>query len=147
MDLTLRSHSVNNMAFSKLLYRCNIIDIRVADISYFNKIAKSFIYSDLLIKPQELTLYRPIDKGGLGLLNIQLRAKAALINTFLQTACNEQFQTNYYHQDLFRLYIEGDNINKIQIPQNFKGDFFPTIRRLKSQLNLKNCNIREIYKA
>ena len=47
MPLNLRSHSVNNYAFSKLMYRCNTIDLRIGDIKVFNKTAKSFLYVTL----------------------------------------------------------------------------------------------------
>ena len=58
MPLNLRSHSVNTCAFSKLMYKCNTIDLRIGDIKVFNKTVKSFIYTDLGEKPDELTLYR-----------------------------------------------------------------------------------------
>ena len=63
MALNLRPHSINTYAISKLMYRCNTIDLRIGDIKAFNKIAKSFLYADLLEKPDELTLYRPIENG------------------------------------------------------------------------------------
>ena len=71
MPLNLRPHSVNTFAISKLMYRCNTIDLRIGDIKVFNKVVKSFLYADLIEKPNELTLYRDIDNGGLGLVNIQ----------------------------------------------------------------------------
>ena len=66
MPLSLGSHSLNNYAFSKVMYRCNTIDLRIGDIKVFNKTAKSFLYVDLLEKPDKLTLYRNIEDGGLG---------------------------------------------------------------------------------
>ena len=42
MSLTLRPHSVNLFAYSKLLYRCNSIDLRIVDIKLFSKTATSF---------------------------------------------------------------------------------------------------------
>ena len=130
MPLNLRPHSVNVYAFSKLMYRCNTIDLRIEDIKTFNKTVKSFIYTDLLEKPCELILYRDIDTGGLGLIHIQTRAKAALISTFLQTAVNPKFIRNSYHNYLYRHFIMGENFPKPDIPPNFAGDFFPSIRRL-----------------
>ena len=100
MPLNLRPHSINTYAFSKLMYRCNTIDLRICDIKAFNKTAKSFLYTDQLEKPDERTLYRCIEDGGLGLLNIQVRARAALISTFLQTAINPNFTRNSYHNYL-----------------------------------------------
>ena len=91
---------------------------------------KSFIYTDLLEKPDELNLYRDIEDGGLGLMNIQVRAKAALISTFLQTAVNPNFSRNFYHYHLYRYFVLGENFPKPDIPPNFAGDFFPTIRKI-----------------
>ena len=91
MSLILRPHSVNCYAFSKLLYRCNIVDPRSKDLQAFTSAAKSFVYLGLLCKPNETVLYRETKDGGLGLLHIQYRAKAALLSTFLQTAINLNF--------------------------------------------------------
>ena len=134
MALNLRPHSINTYAISKLMYRCNTIDLRIGDIKAFNKIAKSFLYADLLEKPDELTLYRPIESGGLGLINIQIRAKSSLISTFLETAINPKFKRNFYHNYLYRYFILGENLQKPEIPPNFAGDFFPTIRRMRTPL-------------
>ena len=145
MPLNLRPHSVNTYAIGKLMYRCNTVDLRIGDIKVFNKTVKSFIYADLLEKPDELTLYRAIDQGGLGLINIQVRARAALISTFLQTAINPNFSRNNFHNYLFRHFVLGENFPKPDIPPNFAGDFFPTIRKLKASLiSLEECNLKTV---
>ena len=146
MALNLRSHSLNTYAYCKLMYRCNTINLRIGDIKVFKKTAKSFLYMDLLEKPDELTLYRDIEDGGLGLTNIQIRAKAALISTFLQTAINPKFCRNFYHNYLFRHFNMEENFQKPDIPPNFAGDFFPTIRRLKdSNVTVEDCSLKDIY--
>ena len=146
MALNLRPHSLNTYAVSKLLYRCNTIKSRIGDIKMFNKTAKSFLYTDLLEKPDELVLYRYIEDGGLGFLNIQVRAKAALISTFLQTAINPNFTRNFYHNYLYRHYILGENFPKQEIPPNFSGDFFQTIRRIKdSPIDIEKCTLKQVY--
>ena len=53
MSISLRPHSTNLYAFSKLLYRCNTIVPRVSDLQYFNSTAKRFIYADLLLNPND----------------------------------------------------------------------------------------------
>ena len=95
--MNLRPHSINTYAISKLMYRCNTIDLRIGDIKTFNKTIKSFLYADMIEKPDELTLHRNIEDGGLGLIHIQTRARAALLSTFLQTAIGKQFTRNHYH--------------------------------------------------
>ena len=125
MSLNLRPHSINLYAYSKLLYRCNSINLRIADINMFNKTAKSFLYADLLENPSQLTLLRDIEQGGLGLICIQTRASVSLISTFLQTAINPDFDRNHFHNLLYRQYVLGDNIEAPKIPPYFAGEFFP----------------------
>ena len=64
------------------------MDLRNMDITSINKQAKSWLYADMLEKPEEIGLYRQPKDGGLGLHHVQLRAMANLINCFLETACN-----------------------------------------------------------
>jgi hypothetical protein len=70
MPLTMRPHSINCYAFSKLRQKCCTIDLRVMDIKTINKQAKGWLYADMLEKPEEMALFRqPID-GGLGLYHV-----------------------------------------------------------------------------
>ena len=147
MDLTMRSHSLNCYAFSKLWHRCTSMDLRVGDIVAINKQAKAWLYADLLEKPEELALYRQPKQGGLGLQHVEQRALAHLINSFLETACNAKFRRNQYHQALFQSYVLENNIIKPDIPPYFKGIFFPTIKRIhESPLNVANLQLKEIYR-
>ena len=146
MSLNLRPHSVNLYAYSKLLYRCNSVDLRIADKKMFTKTAKSFLYAGLLEKPGQLVIFREIEQGGLGLICIQTRATAALITTFLQTSINPTFTRNFYHNDLYRKYVLDEDIPAIVIPPSFKGDFFPNIRRLKdSSPNIEKISLKGVY--
>ena len=146
MPLNMRSHSENTYAISKPIYRCNVIDPRVEDIATFNSMSKSFVYCDLLEKPEETTLYRETEDGGLGLVNIQCRAKAALIVTFLQTAINPRFQGNNYHQTLYLYYVLNEQNPAPTIPPNLAGDFFPLIRKLKdSKYNIAQSTLKSVY--
>ena len=65
MPLSMRPHSLNCYALPKLWHKCATIDLRVGDVVAINKIAKSWLYADLLEKPEELALYRQPDAGGL----------------------------------------------------------------------------------
>ena len=147
MPLTMRSHSCNTYAFSKLLYKCNSIDLRVADFDMFKSSAKSFIYADLLAKPCELVLFRSPKKGGLGLVNFKTCAKASLIATFLQTAINPKFTQIPYHNALYRHYVLSKTMPVPAIPGNFPDDFFSTIKRALAELgDLENISIGKLYK-
>ena len=148
MQLTLRPHSLNCYAFSKLWHRSTSIDLRVGDIVAINKQAKAWLYADLLEKPGELALYRQPKQGGLGLYNVEIRARAHLINSFLETACNPKFRRNQFHEALYNSYVlEDDTHMKPDIPPYFKGDFFPAIRRIHATpLNVANTNLKDVYR-
>ena len=147
MALNLRPHSVNCFALSKLQYRFNVLDPRLEDLKTFLSQAKSFMYADLLEKPEERILYRSVRDGGLGLYHIQSRAVAALTCTFLQTAINPTFQRNHFHNALFRRYVLDESVSTPPIPPHFRGDFFPKLREMQQSLgNLKSLTFRDIYR-
>ena len=117
------------------------------DITAINKQAKSWLYADMLEKPEELGLYRQPKDGGLGLYHVQLRAMANQISCFLETACNPIFQRNLYHLALLKSYVLEEEMEKPAIPPYFKEDFFPTIKRINSSpLSLSKIGVREIYR-
>ena len=58
-----------------------------------------------------------------------------------------QFRRNLYHQSLFSQQILDENLNNLDIPLYFKGDFFPTIKRIhETQVNLASTAVNEIYR-
>ena len=148
MPLIMRPYSLNCFAFCKLWHRCSTMDLRMGDITAITKLAKSWLYADMLEKPCELVLYRHPSVGGLGLYHIQARALANLINNFLETACNPRFKRNYFHEALLKQNVlEEEPTNILDIPPYFKGDFFPAIRRIhQSPLNIANIRVKEIYR-
>ena len=79
MPLTMRSHSANNFRLSKVWFKCASVDLRALDISKINTLVKSWIYADLLEKPEEIILWRSRRLGGLGLINLKIRALAEQI--------------------------------------------------------------------
>ena len=70
MALTSRPHLINSTVYSKLYHRCTTGDLRVCDTTSITKQVKSWLYSDLLEKPEVIALHRNIEDGGLGLQNI-----------------------------------------------------------------------------
>ena len=86
----------------------------------------------MLEKPQEEIVLRPITEGGLGLLDVELRAKAFLIGSFLQTSINPKFNRNIFHETLFKCYVNEEVLEqKPTVPSYFGGNFFEVIRDLK----------------
>ena len=116
-------------------------------INTINKLAKSWLYADLLEKPEELALYRQPADGGLGLHHVQLKALAYQISCFLETSCNPVYRRNQYHEALFLFHVLGEDIPEPDIPPFFKGEFFPTLRRLNATpLSLSKVSLKEIYR-
>jgi hypothetical protein len=69
---------------------------------------KSWLYADLLLKPEELIMYRPASYGGLGILSVNYKAIASLIKNFFETAGHDKFRPSLYHTTLFRYHVLGD---------------------------------------
>ena len=82
-------------------------------------------------KTNQHVLHREIKDGGLGLICISSRAKAALIPTFFQTAINPNFIRNSYHNLLYRHFVLEEQTLPMISPPYFRGDFFATIGKIK----------------
>ena len=68
------------------------------------------------------------------------------MTTFLQTAIGRKFTRNHYHNCLYQYYVLEERITKPEIPPNFTGDFFPTLRKLKdSGLDMEDCSLKQVY--
>ena len=79
-------------------------------------------------------------------MHVQKRALACFILNFLETACSRKYTRNIYHEALFQTFIVRENEDDRSLPPYFKGDFFPTIKRIRNAgLNLEKVTLREIY--
>ena len=103
----------------------------------------------MILKPQETLLFRQSDLGGLGLINIRIKAQAMLIHNFLTLAINPKFITNHYLQALFKWHVIGTReIVDPGRPPYFSNNFFEIIREvhLNSPLNIQNMTSNQWYK-
>ena len=100
MPLTQRPWSINTYALPKIWFRCHSLELRAGDISKINSCIKSWLYTDCLEKPEELVMHRPGYKGGLAVQHVKYKSLAILIRSFLETALENVFITNVYHQAL-----------------------------------------------
>ena len=149
MPLVSRPFSVNSYCISKIWFRNHSVDLRCGDITAISSACKSWIYQDMLEKPSELLLYRPVEEGGLGLHHVQSKAMASLISTFLQTAANPRFQPSLYHTLLYRRHcLLDETAPDIDIPPYYTKDFFNIIRDVvkNSPLNPIQMTVREWYR-
>ena len=58
MKLNQRSWSINQFCLSRGWFRTHSVDLRVQDLTKITSNVKSLLYGDLLIKPEELVMYR-----------------------------------------------------------------------------------------
>ena len=110
MPLSLRPYSANTFALSKVWFRCATVNFRETDFASINSSLKKWIYADLLIKPEEFLLFRPVNSGGLGLMSVKQKATAFLIRTFLELAANTKYIQSQYLSRIYRYHILGENI-------------------------------------
>ena len=145
LPLTQRSWSLNCYALSKVWFRSKCIDLRVTDLSSITSSCKSWLYQDLLIKPEEMVLHRPPEYGGLGLQSVKMKAMAGFISTFLQTAANPIFQPNLLHNLIYRKYVLLEDISDLpnQLPPYFSQDLFTIIRRIKNKSTINIIRLSE----
>ena len=82
--------------------------LRICDINSVSSKVKSWLLQDLLEKPAEMVLHRPIQMGGLGVHSVRYKALASLIRTFMETAAHPGFKHSLYHTTLYRVYVLDD---------------------------------------
>ena len=78
--------SVNTYALPQVLYRCMSVDLQEGDCNSMTSSIKSWMYDGLPEKPEEISLYRQREKGGIGLHHLKSKARAILIKSFMETA-------------------------------------------------------------
>ena len=68
--------------------------------------------------------------GWLGLVNVESKATALLIKSFLETAINSNFLKSEYHEALYFWYVEErrDIVQPIQ-PPYYNNEFFAIIKK------------------
>ena len=149
LPLTSRSWSLNCYTHSKLWYRASCIDLRIGDTAAITSSVKGWMYQDLLLKPQEVMLYRTPDLGGLGLYNVRARCLAMLIHNFLLQAVCPSYPTNYYHNTLFRWHVLGERlVEDPGRPPYYSEQFFSVIKFVheNTPLNLAWITVKQWYK-
>ena len=96
LPLVSRPFSLNTYCLSKVWFRTGCVDLHAGDITSITSKVKQYCYQDLFQKPSEVLLFRRVGDGGLGLQHLKSKALAHLMATFLQTACNKNFQQSLF---------------------------------------------------
>ena len=124
MPLNLRPFSANIYALSRVWHRSSTVNLREGDFRAINSDLKSWIYSDMLLKPEEMILFRQVSQGGLGLTSVKHKSLACLIHTFIQIAANPSYLNSMYEKALYRYFILGENIIKPTRPPFYSEFMF-----------------------
>ena len=89
-------------------------------------------------------MFRPPSNEGLGVLNVRLKAQAALIKTFLETSGSAQFMPSLYHCTLYRYHVLGDtSLPNPGIPPFYSRDFFSKIGQVHFEIPLNVLKVSE----
>ena len=102
LPLTYRPWSLNTYCLPKLWYRTACLDLRVGDRSAITSNVKSRLYQDMLVKPQEMVMYRQVELMGVSVINVQNKAMTMLISSCFGTGDLSMLPTNIYHNLLYR---------------------------------------------
>ena len=71
LPLTKRAWSINSYCLPSLWYRTGCLDLRVGDSDAIASSVKSWLFQDMLEKPQEMITYRSVELGGLAIHNVK----------------------------------------------------------------------------
>ena len=148
LPLTSRPWSINTYCLPRLWYRTGCIDLRIGDSDAITSSVKSWLFQDMLEKPQELVTFRSTEHGGLGVYNVKVKAMAMLINTFLAQAICPNFPHNQYLNTLYRWHVlEDRTIPDPGRPPYYSVDFFSLIKDVKenSPLNVAWVTAKQWY--
>ena len=132
MPLTLRPFSANTFALSKIWFRSSTVNLREGDLTAINSSIKKWLYADLLLKPEELLLYRPVYHGGLGLTSVKLKSIAFFLRTFLELAANQKYLQSQYLNLLYRYHVLDEDVVCPPLPPYYSISFFDIIRQTKN---------------
>ena len=108
LPLVSRPYSLNTYCLSKVWFGTSSIDLWVGDITNMTSKTKAYYYQDLLQKPSEVTLFRNVQDGGLGLQHVKCKGLVHFISTFLLPAANTTYQQSLYISWLYRDHVERD---------------------------------------
>ena len=103
----------------------------------------------MLLKPSEVSLYREVRQGGLGLIHIESICKAKLITVFIQTAANPRFMESLLHNYLYRYHsLEEHNLPNPGYPPYYSETFFNSIKKVKNEttLNPVHMTMKQWYR-
>ena len=146
MPLTSRPFSVNSFSLSKVWFRCATVNLREGDFKSINSSIKRWLYADLLLKPEEMVLFRPTSQGGLGLTSVKHKAMAFLIRNFLDLANNPKYIPSQYLSTLYRVHVLDEELPCPPLPPYYRKPFFDLINAASNEgLNVSCMSSKQWY--
>ena len=122
--------------------------MRVGDSSAIISSVKSWLFQDMLEKPQEMVTFRQVELGGLGVHCVKTRAMAMLIHTFLSQAISPMFTGNQYHKYLYKWHVlQETDIPNPGRPPYYSSTSFELIKDVKENtpLNVAWVTVKQWY--
>ena len=140
--LTFRPHLSNSLVISKIIYRASAINLRRKDTNQIQSMIKSFVSQDLLLKPNELSLYRPKPEGGLGLVHTASKCDAIRLKSLVDQGHPKSTCPNLFLKTLFRAHITEDiDIHAAKRPPYYSQTDFQIIKQAYDDLQGNIVNL------
>ena len=100
----------------------------------------------MVLKPEEMILFRPVVQGGLGLSSVKLKSLACLIHTFIEMAVNPKYIISMFECMLYKIYVLEDDSHCLQSPPYYTNYFYQVIKDARaSGVNVVDMTIRQWY--
>jgi len=126
--------------------RCHIVPLRKGDSDNFKKVVNRFVFADQLEKPKDLIKYRSRCNGGLQLHNIDCKALAMLIKTFLEMSISSKFRTSLYFNALYEYYVlDNTSISPPRRPPFYSQQFFEVIKSAMENNQIAEWSSKQWY--
>ena len=87
---------INTLGISKLLYRATILPVPRWVISAVNNLIWPFLWGCRMETVSRQSCYQPVLKGGLGIINFQLKARALKLASILSLCTNADSKSFYF---------------------------------------------------
>ena len=146
MPIIQRSFSCNCYLLPKTWFRCHLIPLRKGDTDNLKKIVNRFVFADQLEKPNDVIKYRPRSKGGLQMHNIECKALAIQIKSFLEMSVGSKFRHSLYFSALFEYYVlENHTISAPRCPPFYNQKFFEVIKTASADNQVTDWSSKQWY--
>ena len=147
LPMTQRGILFNSYAFAKIIHLCCVTEPPKGVVGKLISETGDYLYQDTFERPCWEAALRDREEGGLGLWDLESRAKAMLIRTFLEMGANKAFLHRLWEENVIAYHVLGEFRHpEPQIPSFLKSavTWCKSSQPLHS-LDLSVATIKEIY--